>query len=57
MAPTPNYPTPARPEPCPVMAEETFWRRALAAPGESTAFDRARAAQDVDWTAPRRVAS
>lgn len=36
-------------------AEATWWRRALV--GESTAFDRARAAQDVEWTGPKRVAS
>ncbi len=61
MAPATDYPTPAHSEPCHVMPEETFWRRALAAPGESTAFDRAREAQaveDIDWTfLPRPVAS
>jgi hypothetical protein len=57
-----NYPTPtecSQPPGCHVQSEETFWRRALEAPGESTAFDRrvaAQAREDWDWTGPRRVA-
>ncbi len=39
-------------------AEATWWRRAWV--GESTAFDRARAAQaptEVEWSGPKLVAS